>query len=72
MTLNKPKLVQDLDNLFEGTRNPDRTEAESKEYFVQTLATIIDAYVKSAKVNYIGGLTVAGGTVVGTFNHSIT
>lgn len=72
MSLNKPQLVEDLDNLFEGTINSNTNEAEAKEAFIQGLATIIDGYIKTAKITYTGGLTAVNGAVGGQFNHTVS
>ncbi len=55
--LDKPKLTADLKAMFAELRqgdNPERTEQQ----FADTLATIIDDYLKSATVNVEKGIAV--------------
>jgi hypothetical protein len=72
MALNKTKLTNDLYALFDETGNDNSDYATARTAFVTKLATIIDDYVKSAKVNYTTGLTAGANPVVGTFNHTIS
>lgn len=74
MGLNKIALKSDLEALYNQTLdNEDLTPEEAKDAFIERLATAIDAFVKSASVNYQNGLTSAnGGVVTGTFNHTIS
>ena len=49
-----------------------KNQADAKQAFVNRLADIIDGYVKSAHINYEGGLSAGTNVVVGTINHTIS
>lgn len=74
MALNKPQLVNDLRALFRQTWDENTSAEDAETAFLNTMANIIDAYVKSATVNYSGGLSTAsgGGPVTGILNHTIS
>lgn len=71
MSLNTPQLIQDLTNIYDGTIGSNTDQATAKAEFIIKMATAIENYVKTAKVNYTGGLTAPSGAVAGTFNHTI-
>ncbi|MBC7399852.1 MAG: hypothetical protein H7289_07880 [Mucilaginibacter sp.] len=74
MALDKAGLKSDLDTLYTATvDNADLSPAQAKELFLTRMADAIEKFVKTATVNYTGGLTSAnGGVVTGTLNHTIS
>lgn len=71
MSLNKPQLKQDLNLLYDGTIGSEGDAEAAKVEFIDRLADAIEAYVKSAEIKYINGLTAGANPVVGTFNGNL-
>lgn len=70
--LNKPALKNSLTALYNQTLdNGNLSPEEAKDAFIERLANAIEAFVKTATVNYTGGLTSTNGPVTGVFNHNI-
>lgn len=65
MSLNKVALKENIKNLLEDmiTR-----EENSIDEFAQRLADSVDQFIRSATIEYQGGLTAPNGAVTGTFN----
>lgn len=72
MSLNKTQLKTDLRSLYDGTLSSSGSAADAKEAFIAGLADVIDAYIKTEKINYTSGLTAGANPVVGTFNHTVS
>lgn len=70
--LNTPQLKNSLTALYNQTLdNGNLSPEEAKDAFIQRLANAIEEYVKTATVNYTGGLTSTNGPVTGVLNHTI-
>lgn len=70
--LNTPALKNSLTALYNQTLdNGTLSPEEAKDAFINSLANAIEVYVKTATVNYSGGLTSTNGPVTGVFNHTI-
>jgi len=64
MALNKAKFKQDFKTLMVEMRT---REDNSDEEFAERFANMLDAYVKTATIKYISGLTTPQGVVTGSF-----
>lgn len=72
MGLDKTGLIANLEILYNQTLvDEELTAEEAKDAFIERLASAIEAYVKTASVNYTGGLTSTNGPVTGVLNHTI-
>lgn len=66
MALNKEQLKEGVKTLMSEMRT---REDNADDEFADRLATLVDAYVKTAAINYTNGLIApsGGGPVTGTF-----
>lgn len=72
MSLNTPQLRTDLKALLVAVRDDQGDGVDALDVFVNALAGRLEDYVKSAQINYTGGLTVGASPVVGTFNGTLS
>jgi len=72
MSLNLAGLKTDLKAVYDATKVDAGDPATQEQNFINGLATAIDTYVKTAQINYTGGLTAGSNTVVGTFGGDLT
>jgi len=66
MPLNKTVLKTKLVQIFSKSNKESNIDQVAEE-----LADAIDAYIKTANINYTGGLTAPNGPVTGTFNGAL-
>ncbi|NIJ45066.1 hypothetical protein FHR24_001505 [Wenyingzhuangia heitensis] len=64
MALDKVQLKEDFKALFTDMRT---REENADDEFAERFASLMDAYIKTAKINYTSGLVTPQGTVTGTF-----
>ena len=72
MPLNKAQLITDLGNAYDATLVASVDAATAKANFVTAMANAIDAYVKTAKINYTSGLAAGATAVTGTFTGTLS
>lgn len=71
MSLDIAQLETSLSALYDGTLVASDNAQDARTAFVNQLAAIIDAYVRSAAIDYTGGLIAGSTPVTGTFEGNL-
>jgi len=71
MSLNTAQLKVDLKEVYTATYQQTGSRDEALDAFIDAFADKLEAYIKTAQVVYIDGLTAGSYPVVGTFNGEV-
>ncbi|UPK68133.1 hypothetical protein [Chitinophaga filiformis] len=73
MPLNKNALEQSIKSAFKNMKDGNGDEEQALNTLCSKLAEAVDAFVKTAQINYVTGLgTPSGGPVSGTFQGNLS